>query len=151
MYRSADAFVLPSRGEGWCLPCAEAMASGTLLIASDFSGTTAFADSTNSLPVQCKVIDAAKGCEPDVEVSLFCFRMGNCIDVVFFMIQGLAWRLRWTHDHGSEARALGTKGARDIRERFGMARVAELWAEEGRRGLGRFQTTREDTRLLDVD
>ena len=151
MYRSADAFVLPSRGEGWCLPCAEAMASGTLLIASDFSGTTAFADSTNSLPVQCKVIDAAKGCEPDVEVSLFCFRMGNCIDVVFFMIQGLAWRLRWTHDHGSEARALGTKGARDIRERFGMARVAELWAEEGRRGLGRFKTKREDTRLLDVD
>ena len=133
------------------MPCAEAMASGTLLIASDFSGTTAFADSTNSLPVQCKVIDAAKGCEPDVEVSLFCFRMGNCIDVVFFMIQGLAWRLRWTHDHGSEARALGTKGARDIRERFGMARVAELWAEEGRRGLGRFKTKREDTRLLDVD
>jgi hypothetical protein len=50
------------------------MASGTLLIASDFSGTTAFADSTNSLPVQCKVIDAAKGCEPDVEVSLFYLR-----------------------------------------------------------------------------
>jgi len=134
------------------LPCAEAMASGTLLIASDFSGTTAFADSTNSLPVQCKVIDAAKGCEPDVEVSFFYYsRMGNSYDVVFFMIQGLAWRLRWTHDHGSEARALGTKGARDIRERFGMARVAELWAEEGRRGLGRFQTKREDTRLLDVD
>ena len=56
------------------MPCAEAMASGTLLIASDFSGTTAFADSTNSLPVQCKVIDAAKGCEPDVEVSLFYLR-----------------------------------------------------------------------------
>ena len=136
------------------MPCAEAMASGTLLIASDFSGTTAFADSTNSLPVQCKVIDAAKGCEPDVEVSLFYLRS--------------VWAIRLTscfvYDHrgwlgdcggrtttGSEARALGTKGARDIRERFGMARVAELWAEEGRRGLGRFKTKREDTRLLDVD
>jgi hypothetical protein len=32
-----------------------------------------------------------------------------------------------------------------------MARVAELWEEEGRRGLGRFKTKREDTRLLDVD
>jgi hypothetical protein len=53
------------------------MASGTLLIASDFSGTTAFADSTNSLPVQCKVIDAAKGCEPDVEVRLFLFPYGQ--------------------------------------------------------------------------
>jgi hypothetical protein len=77
--------------------------------------------------------------------------MGNLIYVVFCFSQGLAWRLRWTHDHGLEARALGTKGARDIRERFGMARVAELWAEEGRRGLGRFKTKREDTRLLDVD
>lgn len=135
------------------MPCAEAMASGTLLIASDFSGTTAFADSTNSLPVQCKVIDAAKGCEPDVEVSFFYLRSVWAIPLTacFFMIQGLAWRLRWTHDHGLEARALGTKGARDIRERFGMARVAELWAEEGRRGLGRFKTKREDTRLLDVD
>lgn len=38
LYRDADAFVLPSRGEGWCLPCLEAMASDTLLIASDFSG-----------------------------------------------------------------------------------------------------------------
>ena len=53
------------------------MASGTLLIASDFSGTTAFADSTNSLPVQSKVIDSAKGCEPDVEVSFFFFSYGQ--------------------------------------------------------------------------
>lgn len=59
------------------MPCAEAMASGTLLIASDFSGTTAFADSTNSLPVQCKVIDSAKGCEPDVEVRFFLFPCGQ--------------------------------------------------------------------------
>jgi len=127
MYRSAHAFVLPSRGEGWCLPCAEAMASGTLLIASDFSGTTAFADSTNSLPVQCKVIKAERGCEPDVE--------------------GLAWRLRWTHDHRAEAAALGEKGADDIRVKFGMSAVARLWAEEGRRGLGRFDARR----LADVD
>lgn len=127
MYRSAHAFVLPSRGEGWCLPCAEAMASGTLLIASDFSGTTAFADSTNSLPVHCAVINAQKGCEPDVE--------------------GLAWRLRWTHDHRAEAAALGTKGADDIRVKFGMSAVATLWAEEGRRGLGRFDARR----LVDVD
>ena len=98
---------------------------GTSISAS--SGTTAFADSTNSLPVQCAVINAQKGCEPDVE--------------------GLAWRLRWTHDHRAEAAALGTKGADDIRVKFGMSAVARLWAEEGRRGLGRFDARR----LVDVD
>ena len=59
------------------MPCAEAMASGTLLIASAFSGTTAFADSTDSLPVQCKGIDAAKGCDPAGEVRLFLFPYGQ--------------------------------------------------------------------------
>lgn len=76
LYRQADAFVLPSRGEGWCLPCAEAMASNTLLIASDFSGMTQYANERNSLPVRCSVSHASEGhCEPDVA--------------------GLAWRLRW--------------------------------------------------------
>ena len=27
-YAQADAFVLPTRGEGWCLPCVEAMSAG---------------------------------------------------------------------------------------------------------------------------
>jgi glycosyltransferase involved in cell wall biosynthesis len=61
LFSDADAFVLPSRGEGWCLPCAEAMASDTLLIASDFSGVTEFANIHNSLPVRCPVLDGGRG------------------------------------------------------------------------------------------
>ena len=42
MYVSAHAFVLPTRGEGWGLPIAEAMAMGLPVIATNWSGPTAF-------------------------------------------------------------------------------------------------------------
>ena len=34
LYASADAFVLPTRGEGWCLPAMEAMAMSLPVILS---------------------------------------------------------------------------------------------------------------------
>ena len=42
LYRRSDAFVLPTRGEGWCLPAVEAMATGLPVIVTNFSGPTAF-------------------------------------------------------------------------------------------------------------
>ena len=116
LFRDADAFVLPSRGEGWCLPCAEAMASDTLLIASDFSGMTEFANTANSLPVRCPVPLEGEGhCEPDV--------------------QGLAWRMRWAHEHPAEAAALGRRGGEDIRQSFGVRAVADTWRREAARAV----------------
>lgn len=51
LYASADAFVLPSRGEGWGRPHAEAMSMGLPVIATNWSGNTAFMNSSNSLPL----------------------------------------------------------------------------------------------------
>lgn len=42
-YRDADAFVLPTRAEGWGLPLLEAMATGLPCIATRYSGLTEFA------------------------------------------------------------------------------------------------------------
>lgn len=44
LFRSATALVQPSRGEGWGRPHAEAMACGTPVIATDWSGPQAFVD-----------------------------------------------------------------------------------------------------------
>jgi glycosyltransferase involved in cell wall biosynthesis len=42
LYRSCDAFVLPSRAEGWGLPLIEAAASGLPIITTNYSGHTEF-------------------------------------------------------------------------------------------------------------
>ena len=44
LYKAVDAFVLPSRGEGWGRPHVEAMASGTPIVATNWSGPTAYLD-----------------------------------------------------------------------------------------------------------
>jgi glycosyltransferase involved in cell wall biosynthesis len=48
LYHACDAFVLPSRGEGWGRPYMEAMACGLPTIGTNWSGNTAFMTSDNS-------------------------------------------------------------------------------------------------------
>ncbi|KAJ1407866.1 hypothetical protein B484DRAFT_403684 [Ochromonadaceae sp. CCMP2298] len=48
LLRSADAFVLPTRGEGWGLPIAEAMAMALPVIVTNHSGPAAYATEQNS-------------------------------------------------------------------------------------------------------
>jgi glycosyltransferase involved in cell wall biosynthesis len=48
LYRAADAFVLPTRGEGWGLPLMEAMASGLATIATAWGGHLDFMNAGNS-------------------------------------------------------------------------------------------------------
>ncbi|MFT7618912.1 MAG: glycosyltransferase involved in cell wall biosynthesis [Planctomycetota bacterium] len=55
LYAGADAFVLPTRGEGWGRPIMEAMAAGVITIATNWGGNTEFMDDTNSLPVDYKL------------------------------------------------------------------------------------------------
>ena len=50
-YAQSNCFVLPTRGEGWGLPIAEAMAMGLPVIATNFSGPTAFLTAHNSHPL----------------------------------------------------------------------------------------------------
>jgi glycosyltransferase involved in cell wall biosynthesis len=49
--RSLDAFVLPSRGEGFGLPGVEAMATGLPLIATNWSGPADYLDPADSFPL----------------------------------------------------------------------------------------------------
>jgi glycosyltransferase involved in cell wall biosynthesis len=53
LYRLADAVVLPSRGEGYNLPAAEAMARGRPVITTRHSGQLDFCDDGNSYLLDC--------------------------------------------------------------------------------------------------
>ncbi len=53
LYRTADAFVLPSRGEGVGLPYLEAMAFGLPAIGTAWSGATEFLTAETGYPIEC--------------------------------------------------------------------------------------------------
>ena len=57
LYRSVNAFVLPSRGEGWGRPYMEAMASGLPTIGTRASGNVDFMNSENSILVDATLVD----------------------------------------------------------------------------------------------
>jgi glycosyltransferase involved in cell wall biosynthesis len=63
LFKSAHAFVLPSHGEGWGRPHVEAMAMGLPVIATNWSGTTAFLNSGNGypLPIEGKLVTPGVG------------------------------------------------------------------------------------------
>ncbi|CAI5493595.1 unnamed protein product [Closterium sp. Naga37s-1] len=51
VFRAADCFVLPTRGEGWGRPIVEAMASGLPVIATNWSGITEYLNEENGYPL----------------------------------------------------------------------------------------------------
>eukprot|EP00959_Pyramimonas_sp_CCMP1952_P109583 2292142-Pyramimonas_sp.AAC.1 len=57
-YAAADAFVLPTRGEGWGLPCVEAMAMAKAVITTNFSGATEYLTEDNAYPLPVEKVDA---------------------------------------------------------------------------------------------
>lgn len=123
LYAAADAYVLPSRGEGWGRPFMEAMAMGLPTIASRWSGSLAFMNDGNSWLVDGEVVPVKswhplppalwqghKWFEPDVDA--------------------LAVALRQVHAGGATVceRAGGARA--ELIEKFGAAptaaRIAEL-------------------------
>ncbi|NJN16095.1 MAG: glycosyltransferase family 4 protein [Oscillochloris sp.] len=57
LYRSADCFVLPTRGEGWCMPALEAMACGLPVIVTNWSGPTAFVNESVGYPLPIRGLE----------------------------------------------------------------------------------------------
>ena len=69
LYKSAQAFVLPSRGEGWGRPIAEAMAMELPTIATGWSGQTHFMTKRNSLMLEYDLVKVDK--QPSGSAGLY--------------------------------------------------------------------------------
>ena len=102
LYAAASCFVLPSRGEGWGRPHAEAMSMALPVIATDWSGTTEFMSKENSLPLN---IDGL------VEVREGSFKGHLWADPSITHLRQL---MRFVHINRHRAEALGKKARADM-------------------------------------
>lgn len=123
LYAAVDAFVLPSRSEGWGRPLMEAMAMGVPTIGSRWSGNLAFMDDRNSWLTEGEVVEIEQWYP--VHPSLW---------------KGARWfspdpdsvveHLRAVRRGGEDVRARAAWAAEDLRERFSaeavVSRIAEL-------------------------
>jgi glycosyltransferase involved in cell wall biosynthesis/ubiquinone/menaquinone biosynthesis C-methylase UbiE len=57
LYKAADCYVMPTRGEGWGRPFMEAMAMGLPVIGTNWSGQTAFMTPENSLLLDYTLVE----------------------------------------------------------------------------------------------
>ncbi|MGA2837872.1 MAG: glycosyltransferase [Acidimicrobiales bacterium] len=117
LYRSADAFVLPSRGEGWGRPYMEAMASGLPTIGSRWGGNLDFMDDTNSYLVDCGIEDVPA--EGYGEVHQYAGHRWAAPSV-----EHLRTLMRRVTDHPDEAAERGGRGRTDVLGTYGTGQVA---------------------------
>ena len=120
---SADAFVLPTRGEGWGLPIAEAMAMRVPTIVSACPGPSAYATEENAYLIPGAGDKGNQGGDASTD------------PLGFFIpdVRALAGLMRQVvHDSGpnGQKKALAkTARARDDMKSFSPERVASLMAE----------------------
>jgi glycosyltransferase involved in cell wall biosynthesis len=106
LYRSADAFVLPSRGEGWGRPQAEAMAMGLATIATNWSGPTAFMTEANSYPVRVASLVPMQTSDEGLRAEGHLWAEPD--------VAHLRERMRWVYDHRDDAAAKGRRARADM-------------------------------------
>ncbi len=108
LYRSADCFVLPTRGEGWGMPILEAMACGLPVIATNWSSQVDFMNEANSFPLEVESLIPAIAKCPYYEG----FRWAHP------SYEHLRYLIRWVFEHQDEARAIGQRAANDAVSRW---------------------------------
>ncbi len=125
IYRGADAFVLPTRGEGWGMPILEAMACGLPAIATAWSGQTEFLHEGVGYPLAIRGLVAADAKCPYYEG----FRWADPDP------DDLVAKLRHVFTHREEARAKGAAAAQEAAGKWTWAHTAAR-IEERLRGIG---------------
>jgi len=104
VYRSADCFILPTRGEGWGLPILEAMACGLPVIATSWSAQTDFMSEEIAFPLSVEGLVPAKAKCPYYEGF-------NWAEPSYEHLRSL---MRRVYDNREEARLKGLRASAEV-------------------------------------
>ncbi len=122
LYRTADAFVLPSRGEGWGRPYMEAMASGLPTIGTGWSGNTQFMNDSNAYLIDSSLVDVPEAAVREAAH----FRGHRWAEPDVAHLRRL---LRHVYENRDEAAARGAAARSSVARGFDRSRIAALMAE----------------------
>ena len=114
LYRMADSFVLPTRGEGWGRPFMESMACGVPVIATNWSAHLAFLNANNGYLIDVDGLVPADA----TEVSVYAGQRWADPSAAH-----LSTLFRRVHADRAEARALGARARQDMVSEWPWARV----------------------------
>jgi glycosyltransferase involved in cell wall biosynthesis/GT2 family glycosyltransferase/tetratricopeptide (TPR) repeat protein len=130
LYRSANAFVLPTRGEGFGRPFMEAMAAGLPVIGTRWSGHLDFMNDDNAYLIDYRMVEVN-------EKTWRVFQAYHGHQCAEPSVPHLRVLMRRVFEERTEAAAKGVRGQREVMERFDGTRVARLMAERLARGGAR--------------
>jgi glycosyltransferase involved in cell wall biosynthesis len=122
LYASADAFVLPTRGEGWGRPYGEALACECPVIATRWGGQLDFLNEANSYLID---VEAVLPTPPNLDLEIFAGHRWAEPSVGH-----LRQLMRRAVAHREEASARARQGRSDMVEKWDGRRVAALFAGE---------------------
>lgn len=115
-YRDADAFVFPSRGEGFGLTPLEAMATGLPTIFADNTGMHEYADKRYNFPIVCPTTARA---------TRFPKNWGDVGNWYEVDMKELQKAMRWVYDNRDEAKKIGMASSDWVHREWTYAETAK--------------------------
>lgn len=116
-----DAFVMPSRGEGFGMCGIEAMSTGLPLIATNWGGTAEYLSPSDSFPIAFRLVDVVPSGENLINYS------GQWAEPDCDHLRSV---LRWLFEHPAEAREKGRLASKRVQEEWTWDRPAKQMCED---------------------
>jgi glycosyltransferase involved in cell wall biosynthesis/tetratricopeptide (TPR) repeat protein len=123
LFKAADAYVMPSRCEGWGRPLMEAMAMGLPTIGTRWSGNTAFMNDENSYLIEpTGIVDV-----PDIALQEVPTYRGH--KWAEPSVEHLRQLMRYVFEHHDEAREKGCRARQDVTSKYDASVVCRKIVE----------------------